>query len=86
MPTRAHGFVALEWRPWTRVSLLAETDAASRLVRNIDSYPGLHWVVNLGSRIDLGSRTRLDVGLTENIRNQQSTTDLAFYFAVGLRP
>jgi hypothetical protein len=85
VPARAHGFVALEWRPWRRVSLLAQTNAASRLVRNIDLYPGLHWVVNVGGRIDLGARTRLDVGLTENIADQQSTPDLAFYFALGLR-
>ena len=39
-PLRGHGFVAIEWRPWPRVSLVAETDAASRLVENIDRYPG----------------------------------------------
>lgn len=85
VPARAHGFVALEWRPWRRVSLLAQSNAASRLVRNIDLYPGVHWLVNVGGRIDLGARTRLDVGLTENIEDQQCTPDLAFYFALGLR-
>jgi len=86
VPARGHGFVALEWRPWRHVSLLLETNAASRLVRNIRGYPGTHWLVNVGTRIDLGHRTRLDVGMTENIISQQSTTDLAFYFALGLQP
>ena len=83
---RGVGFLALEWRPWTGTSLVAETNAATRLVRNVDRYPGLHWVVNLGARIDIGSSARLDLGLTENIQHQQSTTDLAFYVALGLRP
>ena len=85
-PVRAHGFVAIEWRPWSRFSLVAETDAASRLVENIDSYPGLHWIVNVTGRIDLGERTRLDLGFTENLKSQLTTTDFAFYAAVALRP
>jgi len=83
---RGHGFAALEWRPGQRLSLVVETNAASRLVENIDDYPGVHWMINLGGRLDLGEGTRLDLGLTENLIDQQSTTDLAFYFAVGWRP
>jgi len=85
-PVRAHGFLALEWRPWRRVSLVAETDAASRLVENIDHYPGLHWIVNVTGRIDLGRRTRLDLGFTENLMSQLTTTDFALYFGFGIRP
>lgn len=84
--TRGHGFMALEWRPWRRVSLVAETNAATRLVENIRSYPGVHWLLNAEARIDLGSTTRLDLGLTENLLAQQSTTDLGLYFALGWRP
>jgi hypothetical protein len=84
--TRWHGFVALEWRIWRRVSLVGESNAATRLVENIQSYPGLHWLVNAEARIDLGETTRLDVGLTENIKDQQNTTDLGLYFALGWRP
>jgi hypothetical protein len=83
--TRAHGFAALEWRPWRRVSLVAETNAASRLVENIDSYPGVHWMIDVSGRLDLGETTRLDLGLTEGLLDQLSTTDLAFYFALGWR-
>lgn len=84
--SRAHGFVALEWRPWRRVSLLAQTNAASRLVANVDRYPGTHWLVDVAARIDVGQRTRLDVGFTENIKSQQATTDFALHFGLTLRP
>lgn len=85
-PLRAAGFLAVEWRPWRRFSLVAETNAASRLVEYIDSYPGTHWLVNVTGRLDLGTRTRLDVGLTENIWSQLTTTDFALYAAFGFRP
>ena len=53
---------------------------------NIQSYPGTHWLVNLGGRLDLGKRSRLDLFMTENIVSQQSTADFALYFALSLRP
>ena len=84
--TRGQGFAAFEWRPWRRVSLIAETNAATRLVANIASYPGVHWVVNFEGRVDLARDIRLDLGLTENLIDQQSTTDLGLYFALGWRP
>lgn len=85
-PLRAAGFVALEWRPGRRLSLVAETNAASRLVENIDSYPGVHWIVNVTGRLDLTRRARLDIGFTENIWSQLTTTDFALYVGFGLRP
>jgi hypothetical protein len=84
--TRVHGYAALEWRIARPLSLVAETNAASRLVSNIQSYPGTHWLVNLGGRLDLGKGSRLDLFMTENIVSQQSTTDFALYFALSLRP
>ena len=65
---------------------MAETDAASRLVDNIAYYPGVHWIVNVVGRVDLGGRTRLDAGFTENIASQLTTTDFALYLGLGLRP
>jgi hypothetical protein len=82
---RAHGFLAIEWRPWRSVSLVAETNAASRLASDILHYPGTHWMLNVSGRFDLGRRTRLDLGFTENIASQQTTTDVALYAALGLR-
>jgi hypothetical protein len=84
--TRLHGYLALEWRAAAWLSLIAETNAASRLATNVDSYPGTHWVVNLGGRMDLGPKTRLDVFVTENLLSQLSTTDFALHFGVTVRP
>jgi hypothetical protein len=86
VPVRADGFMALEWRPARRLSLVAETNAASRLIDNIDRYPGVHWIVNVTGRLDLGRRTRLDFGFTENIWSQLTTTDFALYLGLGFRP
>jgi hypothetical protein len=84
--TRTHGFAAFEWRPGSRLSLMVETNAATRLVANIDSYPGVHWVVNVEGRIALSGELFLELGLTENLIDQQSTTDLGLLFALGWRP
>jgi hypothetical protein len=83
---RLHGYLALEWRVAGWLSLVAETNAASRLVANIDRYPGTHWLVNIGGRLDLGGRSRLDVFVTENILSQLSTTDFGIYLGVCVRP
>lgn len=85
-PVRLHGYLALEWRVARSLSLVADTSAASRLVSNIDSYPGFHWMVDVGARLDLGKATRLDLFLTENILSQLATSDFALYFAVSVRP
>jgi hypothetical protein len=85
-PARIHGYAALEWRVARPLSLLVETNAASRLVANIESYPGTHWLVNFGGRLDLGARSRLDVFMTENLVSQQTTTDFALYVALSLHP
>jgi hypothetical protein len=82
---RVHGYLAFEWRVARLLSLVAETNAASRMVTNIESYPGTHWLVNFGGRLDLGKRSRLDVFMTENIVSQQSTTDFAVYVGLTLR-
>ncbi len=83
---RLHAYLALEWRVAGWLSLVADSNAASRLVGNIDQYPGTHWLVDVGGRIDLGERTRLDVFLTENILSQLSTTDVGLYLGLSVRP
>jgi hypothetical protein len=85
-PLRAHGFLALEWRAGRRLSFVVETDAASRLASGIADYPALDWLLNVVGRVDLGRRTRLDVGFTENVADQNATTDFAAYLAIGVRP
>ena len=83
---RLHGYLALEWRLARWLSLVADTNAATRLVSNIDRYPGTHWMVDIGGRMDLGAHTRLDVFVTENILSQLSTADFGIYLAVSVRP
>ena len=83
---RLHGTLSLEWRATRWLSLVADTSAASRLVSNIDRYPGTHWMVDIGGRIDLGTRTRLDVFLVENILSQLTTTDFGIYLGLSVRP
>jgi hypothetical protein len=83
---RAHGFAALVYRPWPKVALSLETNVASRLVRDIDRYPGLHWLINGGLKVPVVRRAVLEVGLTENLKNQASTTDFALYVAATVRP
>jgi hypothetical protein len=83
--TRAHAFLAFEWRPFRGLSLIAETNGASRLVRNVESYPDGHWLLNFGAKVDVSPRTRLELGFTENIKDQQSTTDFAIFLGLSLR-
>jgi hypothetical protein len=82
---RVHGFAALEWRPARRVSLLAQVDAASRLVTDIAAYPGLQSYLRLGASFDVDARVTLSAGFTENISDQQATTDFGVFAGLSLR-
>jgi hypothetical protein len=83
---RAHGFAALEWRVGRKLSLLVQSDAASRLVSDVQSYPGVHWLIHAGARLRVSESTGLDLGLTENVKSQQATADFALHAALTLRP
>jgi hypothetical protein len=85
-PRRAHGFLALEWRPARKLSLAAESDIASRLIRNIDRYPGVHWIINGELRVSLSPKALLELGFTENFISQIATTDFALQFGLKIRP
>jgi uncharacterized protein DUF3187 len=84
-PTRAHGFLALEWRVGRRLSLLADVSAASRLVTNLDGYPAFQSYVRMGAKVDLSPRWRLEAGFTENIEDQQATTDFGVFSGIVRR-
>ncbi|MFM8979013.1 MAG: DUF3187 family protein [Planctomycetia bacterium] len=83
--TRAMGFVALEWRPAATWSLLVEVNGASRLVTSIALYPALQTYVNLAARVDLGRCWQWEVGCTENITDQQATTDFGAFTGLVAR-
>lgn len=82
---RAHAFAALEWRAAQRLSLLAQVDAASRLVTDVAGYPRLQSYVRLGVSLDTGRHHRLSAGFTENIADQQATTDFGVFIELGLQ-
>ena len=79
---RPHGFVALEWRPWRPVSVIAEATAAGRLVRNVDGFPALHLMLRVGTKVDVRRGWRVEAGFTEGLRPIAATTD--FGLMVGL--
>ena len=80
---RPHGFVALEWRPGWRWSLLAEASGAGALARNLDGYPKMHSYLKLGSKVDLSRRWRIEGGFVEGIKNLQGTTDFGIFAGVS---
>jgi Protein of unknown function (DUF3187) len=84
-PARLHGFLAFEWRVGRRWSLLAETTAASRLVKNLDRYPALQSYLRMGAKLDLSPRWLLEGGFTENLADQQATTDFGIFSGVVRR-
>ncbi len=82
---RAHGFLAFERRFGPRWSAIAQSSAAGRLVKNVADYPGLQWYLALGARLNLDSGYSIEGGFTENIANQQVTTDFGVQVGVSRR-
>jgi Protein of unknown function (DUF3187) len=82
---RAHGFLAFERRFGRRWSAIAQSSAAGRLVENVADYPGLQWYLALGARLNLDSGYTVEAGFTENIANQQATTDFGVQVGVSRR-
>jgi Protein of unknown function (DUF3187) len=83
--TRGQAFVSAEWRVARRFALVGETIAASRLLTNVERFPGLAWYLGLGGRLDLDSGLSIEGGFVENIAAQQGTTDIAFQLALVRR-
>lgn len=78
-PWRAHGFLALEWRAASFLSLLVQTDAASRLVANLVDYPATQWYLQVGAKADLGGGWRVTAGMTQGLVDTESTVDVGFW-------
>jgi hypothetical protein len=83
--SRGYGFMTAERRFGRRWSAVAQTAAASRLVTNLARYPGLEMYLSLGARLNLDSGTTIEAGFTENIANQQATTDFGIQIGVSQR-
>ena len=76
---RGWGFFAAEYHVTSNLSLIAEFDAASRLVTNLVDYPALSSYVNISCRWDLSRCFEVEFGFTENIEDQQGTIDFGAY-------
>ncbi len=72
---RPEAFIGVERRLGRRFSLIAQSNAAGRLIDDVDQYPGVQWYVSLGGRLRLDSGWAVEGGFTENLANQQATTD-----------
>jgi hypothetical protein len=65
---------------------VAESDAASRLIRDIDSYPGMHWYIHGSGWWELSPRLRGYLGFTEKIKNLLSTSDFGLQVGLVVQP
>jgi hypothetical protein len=84
-PWRVAGFVAVEWRPASTWSLIAQFDASSRLVTNLSNYPGFQSYIHVAAKIDLSACWVLELGFTENLEDQQATIDFGVFAALEVR-
>ena len=84
-PVRPEAFLALERRLSRRWSVLAQSNAAGRLVTNVDHYPWIQWYLSLGARLRMDSGWALEGGFTENIAEQQATTDFGVQLGLTRR-
>lgn len=82
---RPQGFVAFEWRPGSRISLLVETTVAGRLIENIWQFPGRHVNLRMGAKLDVGRAWRLEGGFTEGLVPQHATPDFGVFAGVVRR-
>ena len=81
--TRPQGFLTLEGRLTRGWSLIVQLDAASRLVTNVESYPGTTVYLRVGSKFGLHRGWMLEGGITEGVKNQVAATDFGVLAAVA---
>ena len=82
---RGQGFLAIEGRPTHGWSLVAQLDTASRLVTNVEAYPGATLYLRVGSKFGLPHGWMAEAGITEGLVNQAAMTDFGLLFALGRR-
>src|SRR5260221_1010770 len=83
--TRPQGFLTFEGRLTRGWSIVVQLDAASRLVTNVESYPGSLVYLRVGSKFGLHGGWMLEGGITEGVKNQVAATDFGVLAAVGRR-
>jgi hypothetical protein len=65
--------------------MIVQLDAASRLVTNVESYPGSLVYLRIGSKFGLHRGWTLEGGITEGLKNQTAATDFGVLAAIGRR-
>ena len=73
--TRPQGFAALEGRVTRGWSMIVQLDVMSRLVTNVESYPGGVAYLRVGSKFGLHHGWVLEGGITEGVHNMAAATD-----------
>lgn len=82
---RTHLFGALEWRFHPRASLLFQMDYGGPLAADVANFAPDILYAHVGVKWDLDPRTVLEVGFTENLVNQQTTSDFGAFLGVEFR-
>lgn len=82
---RTSGFVGAEWRFAARASLLVQVDYAGPLVTDVANFAGDFCYVHVGVKLDLAGASMLELGFTENVVNQQTTSDFGAWVGVDVR-
>jgi Protein of unknown function (DUF3187) len=80
---RPQGFISLEGRLTRGWSAIVQLDVASRLVTNVEDYPGTTAYLRVGSKFGLPGGWMLEAGITEGVRHQEALTDFGVIAAVG---
>jgi hypothetical protein len=82
---RPQGFLSLEGRLTRGWSMIVQLDAASRLVTNVEDYPGTTMYLRVGSKFGLRGGWMLEGGITEGVRHQEAITDFGVFAALARR-
>ena len=82
---RANVFAAIEWQVSRTWSLIIDSWYTSRLVKDIWRYQEAQWYIDVGAKFDLSRNCVLEIGLTENFENQQTTIDVGVFFGLEWR-
>lgn len=82
---RPQGFLSFEGRLTRGWSALVQLDVASRLVTNVEDYPGTTMYLRVGSKFGLGGGWMLEGGITEGVRHQEAITDFGVIAALARR-
>jgi Protein of unknown function (DUF3187) len=82
---RPQGFLSLEGRLTRGWSAIVQLDVASRLVTNVEDYPGGSAYLRVGSKFGLRGGWMLEGGITEGVRHQEAITDFGVIAALGRR-